>query len=116
MKEYILGCKCGATYKFQGEKKDLEDFLDTDIWMCELGRHVELGKKGNYLVLIEERDELSESPKIEPKRENEYTIPELQEKFRTTLEHIGFGIFKDMEGNVWDYRLGENGERFYSKN
>lgn len=115
-KVYVLGCKCGATYRFKGDKKDLEDFLDSQIWMCELGRHVELGRKGDYLILIEEREELIESPKIEPKKENEYTVPELQKEFSTTLVHIGFGIFRDPEGNIWDYRLGEDGERLYSKN
>ena len=52
---------------------------------------------------------------MEPKKENEFTVPKLQEKFGTSLEHAGFGVFKDPDGNVWDYRLGEKGERMYSK-
>ena len=83
--------------------------------MCELGRHVELGKKGGYLTIVEEREELSKSPEIEPKRKNEYTVSELQKEFGTTLEHMGFGMFKDMEGNVWDFRPGKDGDRYYSK-
>lgn len=115
-KEYVLECECGAKYKFQGSKDNLDEYLNSQTWMCELGRHTELGKKGNYLSVIEEREELSEEPKVEPKRDNEYTVPELQKKFGTSLEHMGFGIFKDTEGNVWDYRLGEKkGERLYSK-
>ena len=114
-KEYILKCTCGARYRFQGTEKELEDFLESQTWMCELGRHVELGKKKDYLSVVEERCELSENPEIEPKREDEYTIPELQEKFGTSLEHIGFGMFRDPDGNIWDYRVGENGDRYYSK-
>lgn len=83
--------------------------------MCELGRHTELGKKGNYLRVTEEREELSKDPEIKSKREYEYTVPELQKKFGTTLEHIGFGMFKDTEGNVWDFRLGKDRDRYYSK-
>lgn len=114
-KEFMLECKCGAKYKFQGSRKNLDEYLASQTWMCDTGRHTELGKKGDYLTIIEEREELSESPEIEPKRKNEYTVPELQKRFGTTLEHIGFGMFKDMEGNVWDYRSGENGDRLYSK-
>jgi len=83
--------------------------------MCDLGRHVELGNKRNYLDIIEEREQLSRKAEIEPKKENEYTVPELQKEFGTGLVHIGFGVFKDPKGNVWDYRLGEKGERLYSK-
>ena len=115
LEEYILKCKCGARYKFGGKKDELDKFMDTDTWMCELGRHVELGKKGDYLTIVGEREELSESPEIEPKRKDEYTVPELQKKFGTTLEHMGFGMFKDTEGNVWDFRPGKDGERLYSK-
>ena len=115
IKEFILECECGARYRFQGTRKDLDEYLDSMTWMCEVGRHVELGKKKCYLKVAEERDELSEEPEIEPKRDDEYTIPELQEKFGTSLEHIGFGMFRDPDGNIWDYRLGKNGERIYSK-
>ncbi len=83
--------------------------------MCDVGRHAELGKKGDYLKIIEEREELTKRAEIEPKKDNEYTVPELQKEFGTSLQHMGFGIFKDQEGNVWDYRLGENGDRLYSK-
>ena len=114
-KEFLLECECGARYKLQGSKENLDEYLASQTWMCELGRHVELGKKGDYLTLIEERDEISETPEIEPKRENEYTVSELQKKFGSTLEHIGFGIFKDTDGNVWDFRSGKDGERYYSK-
>ena len=114
-KEFILECECGAKYKFQGSGKNLEEYLASQTWMCELGRHVELGKKGDYLTIVEEREELSESPEIEPKRKDEYTVPELQKKFGTTLEHMRFGMFKDTEGNVWDFRLGKDSDRYYSK-
>jgi hypothetical protein len=114
-KEYVLKCECGAKYLYQGEKDDLEKFLDSPIWMCDSGRHVELGKKGDYLEIIEERDQLTKRTEVEPKKQNEYTVPELQEKFGTSLEHVGFGVFKDPNGNVWDYRLSEKGERLYSK-
>ena len=114
-KEYVLECKCGAKYFYQGSKDDLERFLDSQIWICDIGRHAELGKKVDYLKIIEERDELSKKAKLESKKENEYTVPELQKEFGTTLVHIGFGVFKDPEGNIWDYRIGENGERLYSK-
>lgn len=77
--------------------------------MCELGRHVELGEKKHYLTIVGESDTLTPKPRVEPKREDEYTIPELQQKFGTSLEHIGFGVFRDPEGNIWDYRLGEDG-------
>ena len=92
----------------------MDEYLVSQTWMCELGRHVELGKKEDYLTVVEEIEELSESPEIEPKRKDEYTVPELQKKFGTTLEHMGFGMFKDTEGNIWDYRSGEKGERLYS--
>ena len=113
-KEFILECECGAKYQFQGSGKNLEEYLASQTWMCELGRHAELGKKGDYLTVIEEREELSESPEIEPKRKDEYTVPELQKKFGTTIEHMGFGMFKDTEGNVWDFRLGKDSDRYYS--
>jgi hypothetical protein len=114
-KEYVLKCECGAKYLYQGSKGDLEKFLDSPIWMCDLGRHAELGKKGDYLKIIEERQELTKRKEIESKKENEFTVPELQKEFGTTLVHIGFGIFRDPKGNVWDYRLDEKGERLYSK-
>lgn len=111
----MLECECGAKYRFQGNRGNLEEYLASQTWMCDSGRHAELGKKGDYLTIVEEREELSKSPEIEPKREDEYTVPELQKRFGTTLEHIGFGMFKDTEGNVWDYRPGKNGDRLYSK-
>jgi len=114
-KEFLLKCECGAKYIFQGSQEDLEKYLDSDTWMCEAGRHAELGEKRTYLSVVEERDELSEEPKIEPQTENEYTVAELQEEFGTTLEHIGFGMFKDPDGNIWDYRIGSDGNRLYSK-
>ena len=114
-KEYVLRCGCGAKYIFQGEKDDLEKFMDSQIWICDLGRHIELESKRNYLQVIEEHEHLSIKAEIESKKENEYTVRELQKEFGTAMEHIGFGVFKDPEGNVWDYRLGEKGERLYSK-
>lgn len=115
LKEYILKCNCGARYRFEGEKEKLDKFLDTDTWMCEQGRHVELGKKKNYLSVIGEIDDPGKHPKPEPKQEKEYTTSELQEQFGDSLKHVGFGIFEDPDGNVWDFRSGENGERLYSK-
>lgn len=112
-KEYILRCTCGARYRFQGTERELEDFLDSQTWMCEIGRHVELGKKRDYLSVVEVRDELSPKPEVEPKKDNEYTMAELREKFSGKLEHVGFGMFVDPDGNLWDYRLGEKGERLY---
>jgi hypothetical protein len=114
-KEYVLECECGAKYLYQGKKDYLNKFLDSQIWMCNLGRHDELGKKGDYLKIVEVRDELSKKTEIEPKKKNEYTVPELQKEFGTALVHIGFGVFRDPEGNVWDYRLSEKGERLYFK-
>ncbi len=115
MKEYILKCSCGAKYRFQGEKERLDEFLETDAWMCEAGRHVELGKKKDYLSLIGEIDDVDEPTKPEPKKESEYTTSELHKQFGNSLKHVGFGIFEDPDGNVWDFRSGENGERLYSK-
>jgi len=115
IEEFILECECDAKYRFQGTRKELDEYLDSMTWMCDIGRHVELGRKGDYLSVVEERDELSGEPEIESKKENEYTIPELQEKFGTSLEHIGFGMFRDLDGNIWNYRLGKGGERLYSK-
>lgn len=112
-KEYVLRCRCGATYRFQGTEKELEDFLESQTWLCELGRHAGLGKKRDYLSVVEVRDELSPKPEVEPKREDEYTVSELREKFGDSLEHVGFGMFRDPDGNLWDYRLGKNGERLY---
>lgn len=115
MTEYVLKCECGAKYLFEGKKEDLEKFMETPIWLCEAGRHVELGNKGDYLKIVEEREQPSKRTPVEPKEEDEFTVPELQEKFGTSLEHEGFGVFKDPDGNTWDYRLGEKGERLYSK-
>ncbi len=95
----------------QGTEEQIEQYLDSDTWMCDVGRHVELGKKRNYLTLLEVSDEFSPLPKIEPKKKDEFEAYELPEG----LEHIGFGIFRDTGGNVWDYRLGPKGERLYSK-
>jgi hypothetical protein len=114
-KEYILECECGAKYKFQGNKDDLDKYLESQTWMCELGRHVELGNKGDYLKIVEERDKVSKQTEVESKKKDECTVAELQEKFGTEMEHVGFGVFKDPDGNVWDYRLGSKGERLYSK-
>lgn len=114
-KEFVLECECGAKYKFQGSRESLDDYLASQTWMCELGRHAELGKKSDYLKIIEERSKLSKRSEIEHKKENEYTVQELQKEFGTSMEHMGFGIFKDPDGNVWDYRLGKDGDRLYSK-
>jgi len=38
-KEFMLECECGAKYKFQGSRKNLEEYLSSQIWMCGLGRH-----------------------------------------------------------------------------
>jgi hypothetical protein len=112
IKEYKARCKiCGGNYRLQGTKEQLEKYLSNFGFMCEVGRHVELGTVGQYLEIISESDELSPLPKIEPRKPDEYLACELPEG----LEHIGFGIFKDKEGNIWDYRLGPKGERLYSK-
>ncbi len=111
MKEFELKCVCGAVYKMQGTKEQLDEYLNSQTWMCDLGRHTEIGKKGDYLTIIGESDSLSSLPKIEPKKKDEFEAYELPKG----LEHIGFGIFRDSENNIWDYRPGPNGERFYSK-
>ena len=111
-KEYKLKCKiCGSIYKLQGIKEQLDKYLSIFGFNCEPGRHVELGTIGQYLELMSESNELSPLPKVEPKKQDEFEACELPEG----LEHIGFGIFKDPEGNIWDYRLGPSGERLYSK-
>ena len=111
VKEYKARCKvCGAIYRLQGTKEQLEKYLSSVGWMCTLGRHVELGSIGQYLEIIGESDELSPLPEIEPKKPGEYEVSELPKD----LEHIGFGVFKDSKGRIWDYRLGPNGERLYS--
>ncbi len=111
IKEFELKCACGAVYKMQGTEKQLEDYLNSQTWMCELGRHTEIGKKSDYLTVIGESDRLSPLTKIEPKKKDEFEAYELPKG----LDHIGFGIFRDNEGSIWDYRLGPDGERFYSK-
>jgi hypothetical protein len=110
-REFKYRCRCGAVYRFQGTEEEMERFLDSQFWMCELGRHVGLGRKRDYLTLVEVGEELSDIPEIEPKRDDELEACELPEG----LEHIGFGVFIDREGNIWDYRLGPRGERLYSK-
>lgn len=115
MTEYVLKCDCGAKYLFKGKKEDLEKFIDSPIWLCEAGRHVELGNKGDYLKIVEECEQPSKQTEVKPKKENEFTVSELQDKFGTEMEHVGFGVFKDPDGNTWNYRLGEKGERLYSK-
>jgi len=45
-----------------------------------------------------------------PKKPYEYTEQELPER----LQPIGFGMFRDKAGNIWDYRLGPDGRRLYS--
>ena len=115
MTEYVLKCECGAKYLFEGKKEELEKFMETTIWLCEAGRHAELGNKGDYLKIVEEREQPSKRIPVEPKKEDEFTVPELQGKFGTDMEHVGFGMFKDPDGNTWDHRLGGKGERLYSK-
>ena len=110
MKEYEARCNvCGSIYKLQGTREQLERFLSRQGWMCELGRHVELGSIGQYLEVVSESDEPSPLPKIEPKKQNEYEVRELPKG----LHHIGFGIFENEQG-IWDYREGPRGERLYS--
>ena len=46
----------------------------------------------------------------EPKKPNEYTEEELPKG----LKPIGFGMYIDQQGNIWDYRLGPDGKRLYS--
>jgi len=111
VKEYEAQCTvCGAVYRLQGTEEQLKQYLSRVGWMCERGRHVELGSIGEYLKITGESDELSTLPKIEPKKPGEYEVPELPRD----LEHIGFGMFVDTQGRTWDYRLGPKGERLYS--
>lgn len=58
----------------------------------------------------QETRESTETP-IEPKRPDEYTEEELPKGLRP----IGFGMFMDQAGNIWDYRIGPDGRRLYSK-
>jgi hypothetical protein len=111
IKEFELKCVCGSIYKVQGTKEQLDEYLNSQTWTCDLGWIVELVKKSDYLTMIGESDKLSPKPKIEPKKKDELEAYELPKG----LEHIGFGIFRDSENNIWDYRAGPNGERFYSK-
>jgi hypothetical protein len=46
----------------------------------------------------------------EPKKPSEYTEDELPKEMRA----VGLGMYKDMAGNVWDYRIGPDGKRLYS--
>jgi len=46
-----------------------------------------------------------------PKKPYEYTEQELPEE----LQSIGFGMLRDKAGNIWDYRLGPDRERLYSR-
>jgi hypothetical protein len=111
MKEYEARCKvCGAVYRLDCTEEELREYLSSEGWMCEIGRHVEIGSIGQYLEIIGESDELSPKPEIEPKRLGEYEVSELPRG----LDHIGFGMFKDGKGRTWDYRLGPKGERLYS--
>jgi len=48
--------------------------------------------------------------KTEPKKPDEYTEEELPKG----LQPIGFGMFRDTAGNIWDYRMGPDGKRLYS--
>jgi len=73
VKEYRAKCKiCCANYVLQGTKEQLEKYLSTETFMCEPGRHVELGPVKAYLEIISESEKLSQLPKIEPKKPNEY--------------------------------------------
>lgn len=111
MKEYEARCKvCGAVYRLDCTEEELREYFSSIGWMCEIGRHVELGSIGQYLEITSESDELSPKPEIEPKKPGEYGVSELPKG----LDHIGFGMFKDKQGGVWDYRLGPRGERLYS--
>lgn len=111
MKEYKARCNvCGAVYRLDCTEEELNEYLSSVGWMCEQGRHVELGSIGQYLEIICESDELSPQPEIEPKRPGEYEVSELPRD----LDHIGFGMFRDSKGKTWDYRLGPEGERLYS--
>ena len=110
-REYQGRCRvCGAVYRLQGTRAELDRYLSSAGWMCELGRHVELGSAGQYLEIVGVSDELSTPPVIEPKKPGECEVSELPRG----LEHIGFGMFRDAQGRVWDYRLGPEGERLYS--
>jgi len=48
--------------------------------------------------------------KIEPKKPEEYTEEELPKG----LQPIGFGMFRDTAGHIWDYRVGPDSKRLYS--
>ena len=110
MIEYEAQCKkCGCTYKLQSTDEQLEAYLDSDGWMCENGRHVELGPKRNWLEIMGQSTTLTPKPVIEPKQPNEYEVKDLP----NDLKHCGFGIFKNDQG-IWDYRIGPEGHRLYS--
>ena len=110
-REYRARCRiCGAVYRLQGTREELEAYLSSRGWNCTGGRHVELGSSGQYLEILGETVRLSSPLRVEPRRPDEYEVSELPEG----LAHMGFGVFEDRDGRVWDYRLGPNGERLYS--
>jgi len=47
----------------------------------------------------------------EPKKPDEYSEDELPKDLRS----VGLGMYQDSEGNTWDYRIGPDGKRLYSK-
>jgi hypothetical protein len=66
-------------------------------------------QKETMVTLTQAIKEGTETP-VEPKRPDEYTEEELPKG----LQPIGFGMFRDQAGNIWDYRIGPNGKRLYS--
>jgi len=54
--------------------------------------------------------ERSISEALEPKKPKEYTEEELPKDLRS----VGLGMYRDMAGNIWDYRIGPGGRRLYS--
>jgi len=110
-KSYLARCgRCGAKYRLQGTEEELKKFLDIMPFECVPGRHIELGRIGDYLEVYAESDEVVEIQEPEDKKPNEYEAYELPKD----LIHIGFGVFRDSQGNIYDYRIGPRGKRFYS--
>jgi len=113
VKEWRLKCRvCGGVVKGQGTKQQLDEWMQQDFGECPAGgRHVELGKRKDYLELTDVSDELSKIEKWKPDSEKQYVdIHKIK-----GLTHVGFGVFKDAEGNTYDYEKDEYGRRHYFK-
>jgi len=111
VKEWRLKCRiCGGVVKAQGTKGQLDEWLEGLFGDCPAGgRHVEIGSRKDYLVVIGCSDELSEVKRWKPDPSKTYVnIHEIPD-----LKHCGFGVFKDSEGRVYDYEVDEHGRRHY---